>query len=217
MKLPTAFLPVAKQKLAICVPCRDQVQSTFTFSLVQLVQYCNSIKLPVNVIMQTGSLISRQRQNLAESAISSNATHILWLDSDMTFPSNIAETLLSHNQDIVACNYSTRSTPLKGVAYAKIGDWNSWIKPNITKPRLKEVAGIGMGCMLTKIEVFSKIEKPWFEVSWVDEYNDFIGEDFYFCVCAREAGYQILVDTVSSKEIKHIGTAEFDLAKTAGW
>jgi Anp1 len=168
--------------------------------------------------MQTGSLISRQRQNLAMSAIDSGASHILWLDSDMMYPVTVAETLLQHRQDVVACNYSTRTEPIKGVAYKRIGDWDSWLKPGNTTPRLQEAAGVGMGCMLTSTQVYEKLEKPWFEVSWVDEYNDFIGEDFYFCVLAREAGYKVMIDSVLSQQIKHIGIAEFCLDTTqTGW
>ena len=203
--------------VAICVPCRDMVHSLFAFNLLQLVQYCQYQNIKINVLMQTGSLISRQRQNLAMSAIDAKATHILWLDSDMMYPVTVAETLLQHNQDIVACNYSTRTEPLKGVAYKKIGDWESWIRPDNVKPRLQEVAGVGMGCMLTATRVFSQLDKPYFEVSWVDDYSDFIGEDFYFCVVARQAGYKVWIDTVLSREIKHIGIAEFDLTKATGW
>ena len=217
MKLVEHIAAGRREKLAVCIPCRDQVQSIFSYSLIKLVQYCSTIKLPVNVFMQTGSLISKQRQDLAEAAIKSGATYILWLDSDMSFPPSIAETLMSHNTDIVACNYSTRSMPRKGVAYTKIGDWNSWIKPTDTVPRLQSVEGVGMGCMLTKIDVFSKIEKPWFEVSWSEEYSCFIGEDFYFCRSAEKSGYKIMVDTVLSRSIKHIGISEFDLATATGW
>jgi len=217
MKLVERIADLRKEKLAVCVPCRDQVQSIFSYNLIKLVQYCNTIKLPVNVFMQTGSLISKQRQDLAEAAIKSGATYILWLDSDMSFPPSIAETLMSHNTDIVACNYSTRSVPRKGVAYSKIGDWHSWIKPNNTVPRLQNVDGVGMGCMLTKVDLFSKLEKPWFEVSWSPEYSCFIGEDFYFCRSAQKLGYRIIIDTVISRNIKHIGISEFDIGTATGW
>lgn len=210
------FTPQQKVKMAVCVPCRDQVQSTFTYCLVQLVQHCNRMGLPINVFMQTGSLISRQRQELASMAIKSGATHILWLDSDMIFPPTVAEALLSHQLDIVACNYSTRSTPLKGVAYTKIGEWESWLRSDETQ-HLCEVEGVGMGCMLVKSDVFSKIQKPWFEVLWTEEFGDFIGEDFYFCQSSRTAGFKVLIDTVLSRQIKHVGVSEFDLAKATGW
>ena len=165
-------------------------------------------------MMETGSLISKQRQRLAETAVSSDATHIMWLDSDMMFPVNCIETLLSHNTDIVACNYSTRTYPFKGVAYLSIGDWDSWLGYNDQSDQLVEVEGVGMGCMLVKTEVYKRLDKPWFEVTWHDEFNDHIGEDFYFCTKARAAGYTIQIDTNLSREISHLGTAKFDLART---
>ena len=210
------FNPQQKVKVAICIPCRDQVQSTFTYCLVQLIQHCTKINLPTNVFMQTGSLISRQRQELAALALRSEATHILWLDSDMIFPPNVAEILLSHQLDIVACNYSTRSTPLKGVAYTKIGEWESWLRHDESQ-HLCEVEGVGMGCMLTRSNVFSRIPKPWFVVLWTEEFGDFIGEDFYFCKSLQQAGIKIFIDTVLSRQIKHIGISEFDLARSTGW
>lgn len=207
--------PIQNTKLAICIPCREQLHAVFTYNLVKLVQYCNKIKLHIELFMQTGSLISRQRQQLASTAIEAESTHILWLDTDMTFPPTIAEVLLSHNVEVVACNYSTRSTPLKGVAYTNIGDWDSYINPTNIVPRLQSVEGVGMGCMLTKTSIFSHIEKPWFEVSWVDEYNDFIGEDFYFCSLVKNAGFPVMIDTIISQKIKHIGTCEFGLIETS--
>ena len=118
-----------KIKIAICVPCRETVHSLFSYNLIQMVQWCDSAGYKVSVLMDSGSWISRQRQNLTKSAIEIGATHILWLDSDMMFPVNIIETMLRYNLDIVACNYSTRTVPFKGVAYTKIGDWNSWLRP----------------------------------------------------------------------------------------
>lgn len=162
--------------------------------------------------MQTGSLISKQRQDLTQSAISSGATHILWLDSDMSFPPDIAERLLTHDIDIVAANYSTRTLPRKGVAYKTVGEWNSWIKPQEINPRLQVVEGVGMGCMLIKTTVFSNLPKPWFEVSWVSDWNEYIGEDFYFCLLAKQHGFTVVIDTDLNKLIRHIGTSEFNLA-----
>ena len=206
--------PINRKKtyrVAICVPARDQVQSIFVYHLVNLIQRCNSKNLRVELFMQTGSLISKQRQNLAQAAINSEFTHILWLDSDMSFPPDILETLLEHDLDIVAGNYSTRSAPRKGVAYKTLGKWESWLKPSETTPRLQPVEGVGMGCMLVKTSVFSNMETPWYEVSWVPEWQEFIGEDFYFCMAARQAGFNVWIDTLLNKKLKHIGVSEFTL------
>ena len=71
--------------------------------------------------------------------------------------------------------------------------------------------GVGMGCMLVKTSVFSNMETPWYEVSWVPEWQEFIGEDFYFCMAARQAGFNVWIDTLLNKKLKHIGVSEFTL------
>lgn len=210
MKLST----VAPATVAICIPCRDMIHSIFSYNLIQLVQYSNTLGIKTNVFMNTGSLLPKQRQTLATDAIEKNYSHILWLDSDMSFPVTILETLLSHNTDIIACNYSTRSTPFKGVAYKEIGNWDSWLGFNILGNRIEEVEAIGMGCMLTSTKVYKSLPRPWFEISWSEKYNDYIGEDFYFCNKLREHGYSILVDNILSRQISHIGQTKFDLINT---
>ena len=130
------------------------------------------------------------------------------------FPVNSLEILLRHDLPVVACNYSTRSVPLKGVAYTKIGDWDSWLGYNANGPKMSNVEGVGMGFMLVKSEVFYKMSKPWFEITYNENLGDHIGEDFYFCKKAIELGYEVTIDNVLSREIKHLGTSRFDLART---
>lgn len=203
-----------KASVAICVPCRDTMHSLFAQNLLQLVQYCNTVGINVRVLMQTGSIISGQRQKLARAALEQDSSHVLWLDSDMMFPPSVLETLLSHEKDIVACNYSTRSVPFKGVAYRKMGDWNSWLGYTITGDRLQQVEATGMGCMLVRSSVMKNLELPWFEITYSHEHRDHIGEDFYFCTKAIDAGHEVWIDTVLSREIKHLGTTMFDLTRT---
>lgn len=206
---------VTQPHVAICVPCRDMVHSLFAFNLLQLVQYCQYQNIKINVLMETGSLICRQREILVKDSLSFNPTHIMWFDSDMMFPPDLIEKLLAHDRDIVACNYPTRSLPFKGVAYTKIGDWNSWIGNDIGETGVEIVEGVGMGCMLVKTNVYRNLERPWFEIKWMLEYGDHLGEDFYFCMKAREAGYEIAIDTIQSQKLKHIGLSAFDLSRTA--
>ncbi len=55
---------------------------------------------------------------------------------------------------------------------------------------LIECDGVGGGCLLIHRRVFDAIEKPYFKCNP----NTFIGEDFYFCRKAREAGFKIYLD-----------------------
>lgn len=202
-------------KVVICVPCRDTVHSLFAYNLIQLVNHCHLTGVKSHVMMETGSLISQQRQHLAEEALKLNPDFILWLDSDMMFPLNTIEILSRHNLPIVACNYSTRSDPLKGVAYKSIGDWDSWIDSGTEMGNTTVVEGTGMGCMLVKPDVFRAMEKPWFDIRYNDKLGDHIGEDFYFCTKAADCGYDIVIDNVLSREIRHLGVMPFDLSRVS--
>ncbi len=55
---------------------------------------------------------------------------------------------------------------------------------------LIECDGVGGGCLLIHRRVFDAIEKPYFKCNP----DTFIGEDFYFCRKAREAGFKIYLD-----------------------
>jgi hypothetical protein len=202
------FQSLKKPLISICVPCRDMVHSVFASNLFALLQKSISANYDVNFLMLQGSLISAQRQRLAELAIEQNSNYVMWLDSDMGFPVDIIDSLLVHKKDIVACNYSTRTPPYKGVAYKTIGNWDSWINNENTNI-LDSVEGVGMGCMLVNTDVYKSLPKPWFEIFYSDQYSTHLGEDFYFCIKAREHKYDIWVDLKTSKQIKHFGTAEF--------
>lgn len=205
MKIKTEKLT----NLGIAIPCRDQVHSLFTYSLVQLIQYNEKNNIKTQLYMLSGSLIADQRHKLANTCINNNCTHILWLDSDMMFPAYTASELLSHNLPVVACNYSTRSEPRKSVAYKKVGDWEDWLNSAREKNRLSNVSAIGMGCMLVNTCVFKNMSDPFFEVQYDQDLNEWIGEDFYFCKKLEDNDYSILVDNKLSMEIYHLGTTAF--------
>ena len=208
VKLPTVEEPT---RLAVCVPARDTVHSLFSYHLVQLMLSCQNLGIPANLFMETGSIISKQRQALASTAVEGNYTHILWLDSDMVFPPETAMILLSHGLPVVACNYSTRSLPLKGVAYSDMYQWNSWKSLISTDNRLVKADAVGMGCMLTATSVYQGMALPWFDVVYKEDMGEFIGEDFFFCQKMRSKGYDVMIDTYLSRQIGHLGTMRFDI------
>lgn len=205
-------------RLAICVPCKDMLHSIFSHNLCGLLNYNHQKGIETRVFYNMGTLVCNQRASLVKMAQEWAATHILWLDSDTSFPFYTAFKLLSHNQSIVAGNYTTRVLPYKTVAYKKEGDWESYIKHgNDVEPSkdLIQVEGIGMGCMLTSIEVFDAVGKPWFNIAYDERTDDYLGEDMDFCLRARERGYKIYVDDILSRQISHLGTFAYthDLVK----
>ena len=91
---------------------------------------------------------------------------------------------------------------------ADLNDWNSWLPMDI-KDELVEVQGVGMGCMLMKMKVFDNLQKPYFEFTYKEDTQDFFGEDFNLQKKLRVENYKIYIDTLLSKDIKHIGTFAF--------
>jgi hypothetical protein len=195
-------------KLSILVPTRDMVHSHFTFSLINLVKTLTEIGIDTYTFFDSSTILLNQRERLIEKAKEINSDYVLWLDSDMMFPSTVAVRLLEHNKDIVACNYMRRSLPLKTVAYTDVYDWDSWV-PMSPQDELVEVQGVGMGCMLMKTSVFDELEKPYFEFRYKEDTQDWYGEDFVLLHKLRNNNYKIYVDTILSMDIKHVGTYAF--------
>ena len=200
-------------RLAVCVPCKEMIHSVFSHNLHSLLNYNWNKGIDTKVFYNMGTLLQNQRESLVSAARSWAATHILWLDSDMSFPFYAAYKLLDHDQPIVAGNYVTRQMPYKTVAYTKIGgNWDQFLKHNKDTPinkELVEVEAMGMGCMLTDITVFDKLQHPYFPVTWSPESQDYLGEDINFCTAARAAGYKIQVDDILSRQLTHIGAFAF--------
>lgn len=195
-------------KLAILVPTRDMVHTHFAYSLTQLVKTTSEVGIDTYLYFDSSTILLNQREKLIDEAIKMEADYVLWLDSDMMFPSNVVLKLLAHNKDVVACNYMKRSLPMKTVAYTDLNNWDSWV-PMQPQEELIKVKGIGMGCILMKTEVFKKIEKPFFEFRYKEDTKDWFGEDFILQDKIQKVGYEIFVDTMLSMEIKHVGAYAF--------
>lgn len=199
---------IKKSKLAVCIPCRDTLHSAHALCLAELVKLNTMNGIDTQVFMDAGTILLNQRNNLVRMALDAETAYILWLDSDMSFPASTALRLMSHNEDIVAANYVQRQNPNKSVAFPKIGQWDTFLNFDV-KNFLEEVEAIGFGCVLMKTELFQKISEPWFDFTWVPELKTHQGEDIAVCKKLLDLGYKIKVDTMLSRELRHLGTSAF--------
>ena len=188
-------------KLGICIPARDQVHTGFARSLCYLTNRltANSIDFELHIVCS--SVIAESRTALAKEALEKNASHLLWLDSDMHFPPSVFETLLSHNKDIVAGQYSTRYSPYQTVAFTDPDDIQKRLNEN---NGLHQVWAVGMGCMLVNADVYNNLPKPWFDHEYNKQLDTFSGEDIYFCNQAMHHGYEVWID--AGIKLAHYGT-----------
>lgn len=194
--------------VSILVPTRDTVYSHFAYSLTNLMKTSIQMGIDVHLFFNASTILINQREQLVDQAIQMNSDWILWLDSDMVFPSTTLLRLLSHNQNIVACNYMKRSTPMKSVAFMDIKDWESWV-PLDKQDELLTVEAIGMGCVLMRTSLFNQLPKPYFEYTYDNKTKDWVGEDFTLFKKFNNLGYEVKLDTNLSNEIYHIGSYAF--------
>jgi len=199
-----------EKNITICVPARDMVNTGFAMDLAMLSVRAYSDIAPgykFNISMVSGTLIADQRTKLAQTALSQGSDYILFLDSDMRFPADLISKLVSHNKDIVACNYATRRKPVKTVAFSDFASLQCIYSHG--QAGLEEVDAVGMGAMLIKTEVFKKLPLPWFNISYLPSGKIYVGEDIYFCKLAQAHGYTVYIDHDLSQRVGHTGSIDF--------
>src|SRR3990167_6373237 len=58
-----------------------------------------------------GSTLWTQRSLLMENAMKAGCSHLLFIDTDQTFPAVTLRKLLSHKKEVVACNIAVKQIP----------------------------------------------------------------------------------------------------------
>src|SRR4026207_283599 len=98
-------------RLAIGGPTRDLVPAAFAVDVAQLYAYTRE-RGPWGADVTVGFIASTYihvgRELFLEASLKQGASHVLWLDTDMTFPRETAVLLAMHDTAIVGCNYPVR-------------------------------------------------------------------------------------------------------------
>lgn len=150
------------------------------------------LSMGVNFIVVRGAEAGVARNQIVEQVKAMKSKLLLMIDDDVVPPAYAVQKLL----------YSMMAKPnvmaSAGIVYTKSsvpsplvfnndseGPYFNWKKGQVF-----EVPGfISTGCMLIKMEVFDKLEYPWFKTL---DYPDKVTEDVYFCQSVMKAGYKIL-------------------------
>lgn len=202
-------------RLVVCLPQRDLVNCEYACCLGRMMLYLGVSNRGIDHVQITrcgSSILPAVRQHLAEKAIEDfGATHLLWIDSDHTFPYDTAHRLLAHGRPWVGINATTRVPPVRPTALKKEG---MPLQTTEHSTGLERVWRMGFGITLIEARVFKAMEKPWFNLEWVnlDPTAAHVGEDIYFCEKAKHAGFQPMVDHDLTKETAHIGSVAFTSA-----
>ena len=156
----------------------------------------------------------RARNNLVHMALANACDYLLMLDDDMLVPHELFTKLLAHDKDVVGALYWQRGGAhhpvLMDTPERDDGSYDlKFLSPfdeRILKKGLHPVDVIGGGCMLFKVDVFRKLQQPYF---WWEAEE---GTDIAICRRLREAGVSIWADT--SIELGHLGDKQIVTSKS---
>lgn len=134
---------------------------------------------------------------LTDLALTDHPDYILYVEEDTVMPDGAVDDMIMQKADIACIDYSVNGYSC------------------ITKDQKGTPLWCGLGCTLVKREVFDKLEKPYFRsdkllllnswpnIEWIDAgAQGYGGQDIYFCVKAREAGFTIKQVKGEAKHLK---------------
>lgn len=189
---------VKKTKITIGIPTRGSIDIRTTKCLMEnIVGLINDYNIVLD--FRIGTYVHQMRNDIVYSAIENNSDYIMFIDSDLEFPSYGIRKLLSLNKDVVGGCYNIKKLPPKGTV--KGLDENGIICEKEMSKSLEKVYAIPTGFMLIKVSAIAFMPHP-FDF---DRYPNgmLIGEDVNFCKRLNEMGREIWCD--GSIPIGHIG------------
>ena len=175
-------------KILIAVPCLDTIDVEFVRSVMELQPVGNA-----HLEFLPGNLVYVARDLLSAIAITNEMDYVLWLDSDMTFASDLLKRLWEYrDKGIVSGLYFRRRPPYSPVLYKELHTRNVPSDPesvpydDYPEDTLFEAAGIGFGGVLTKTSILKEVINRY---GTAFEPLHSFGEDLSFCIRAKELGY----------------------------
>lgn len=146
-------------------------------------------------------------------------THIFMTESDMILPHDAIVKLLALDKDMASGVYFLRADEQEASGQPCLYK-RPWLTEEEKKSRVDaeflhspvrifptddpfQIDCAGLGCILIKRDVFSRVPEPWFDLK-ADSY----GSDFYFAKKAKDAGVELWIEpTVLCEQIDYYYTS----------
>jgi len=197
-----------KKKILIGAPHYMGIPAKFVVNTTRMTLDLAAKGWESNIYYAEGTLISTQRNKIAQTAVDEDYDYLFFIDSDMDHPMDEVYKLLDIAEDpyagveIIGGLYYGRRAPHKPMVFSEytgehfVGIKQRDIEKNDGKPFT--CAGIGTGFLLISVDVLKKMMKPKFLKRWGGPFSHHLmktgvqlGEDLSFCVRAAEAGHEI--------------------------
>lgn len=196
------------EKLMILIPAMDTMPTLTAQSLYGLDRPENT-----PAVFTVGTLVYDARNKLAKTAVEAGADLALWIDSDMSFESDLYRKMKAamdeSGADMVSAMCWRRKPPFELVQYDVLvpgEEEGSWQVRALSEPPegIAELDGCGFGGVLMKVSVLEDVMQIWDKPF---EPTDGLGEDLTFCNRAKMLGKKIVCD--GKIRMGHIGMAVY--------
>ena len=202
-----------KASLFIAMPCYDSVKINTMLSIFQMIQLLGKGGIEVGINTMKSPLIHQSRNYLSSVFLTTDYTHLLFIDSDVEFSPEAVLRMIMAKKDIVCTPYRAKNPDLTDHTYTvKFPDPKAI---PMLPGGLVEIDAGPTGLMLIKRTVFEKIIKNrpdlkiknrvnpgipedakshsfyhlFFDFAFDDGYT--MGEDLSFCKLARKEGFKL--------------------------
>ena len=162
-------------RIFVATPVHSDVSIHYFKSCLEFQKECFVRKIAVMFQVMKSSLVTQGRQLCVSGFMESNCTHLLFIDSDISFNFKMIERMINYNKDICLVPY-----PIKGLDFDKIkkrikegcdidprvlGNQYTMSVPDPSSVRVEngfiEVERGPAGCMLIKREVIEALIKEY--------------------------------------------------------
>ena len=203
-----------KPSVMIAMPCYDSVKVSTMISLIKLVQQLGKSGIQVSINTMKSPLIHQARNYLTSVFLTTDFTHLLFVDSDVEFEPEAVLRMLVAKKDVICTPYRVKSLDVNQKMYTVELKKDAPLEPG----DLIEITAGPTGIMLIHRDVFEKIIEKFPELKIKNSvfpqpgpdheyyYNFFeftfnegyaAGEDVSFCRLVEKVGFKLYANTAS--------------------
>lgn len=172
-------------RLMIAIPTGDRVRYEFCESLANLCKSLAENGIDFDIRFHEGSAVYMARETLGVAAIDEGYTHVLWLDSDMSFVPDLFYILKDMGEPFVTCIYRSRRPPYMICLFDNL---TAGTRLQSVPNEKFEVDGCGFGVVLMETRVLAEVHRKYLTCF---EPFDGMGEDMAMCKRWRNLGGSI--------------------------
>lgn len=196
----------------------DLWHERFCMSMLAMINHFNKVPLgnyreqSIRPVSVRGSILPNLRLDLVQHARDSKASHLLFIDTDQTYPKDTLHRMIKADKDVVACNIATKVIPSQPTArlYDPANLSSGKRVYNTPGKGLEKIWRVGCGVMLIRMKIFDRLGDDVWGNEFKPSARRYQGEDWAFCEACERAHIDVWIDHDLSEEVKHWGLYGYD-------